>query len=97
MNTEPKIFANSKCFKLAESPMWHKRQQALYWRGYHGEIYRKCTPENPDDFECFQLDIGKTVFVTTGCASTGQVGFDGGVFAFRTDIPGAAEYLFPLS
>lgn len=59
MNTEPKIFANSKCFKLAESPMWHKRQQALYWRGYHGEIYRKRTPENPDDFECFQLDIGK--------------------------------------
>ena len=40
---------------------------------------------------------GKTVFVTTGCASTGQVGHDGGVFAFRTDTPGAAEYLFPLS
>lgn len=59
MKDKPQIYANSKCFKLAESPMWHARQQALYWRGYHGEIYRKTTPVNPNDFECFQLDIGK--------------------------------------
>lgn len=59
MKDKPQIYANSKCFKLAESPMWHARQQALYWRGYHGEIYRKTTPDDPNDFECFQLDIGK--------------------------------------
>lgn len=59
MHTEPTLFANSKCFKLAESPMWHKAQAALYWRGYHGEIYRKQRLDDPDDFECFQLNVGK--------------------------------------
>ena len=59
MQTEPRLFANSKCFKLAESPMWHERQQALYWRGYNGEVYRKKTLTNPDDFECFPLNVGK--------------------------------------
>ena len=59
MNDKPKIYANSKCFKLAESPMWHKAQNALYWRGYNGEIYRKKTLNDPLDFECFQLNIGR--------------------------------------
>ena len=35
-----KLFANCKC-ELFESPMYNKREKMLYWRGFHGEIYRK--------------------------------------------------------
>lgn len=52
-----RLFADCHC-ALSEAPMWNKAQQLLYWRGFHGEIYRKPYNENVDDFECFQLDIG---------------------------------------
>lgn len=52
-----RLFADSKC-ELSESPMWNKREKMLYWRGFHGEIYRKPIDDNPADFECFKLNIG---------------------------------------
>lgn len=57
MAAEFRVFADCKC-TLSESPMWHKAQQKLYWRGFHGEIYRKDYNDDPTDFECFQLNIG---------------------------------------
>lgn len=60
MNTRPTLFADSCCYPLAESPMWHPRQQMLYWRGCNGEIYRKALSDHPDpdDFTCYRLNIG---------------------------------------
>lgn len=57
MSSPFRLFADCHC-RLSESPMWHKKQQLLYWRGLDGEIYRKPYNNDPDDFECFQLNIG---------------------------------------
>ena len=71
---------------------------ALLCYNPEGKIIRRVhVPANRTMSVAFGGADGKTVFVTTGCAGTGQVGFDGGVFAFRANTPGAAEYLFPLS
>jgi len=57
MNKIIKLFADCKC-ELSESPIWNKKEKMLYWRGFHGEIYRKSVNGNALDFECFQLQIG---------------------------------------
>lgn len=57
MDKKIRLFADCKC-ALSESPIWNKRDKKLYWRGFHGEIYRKPVSDNTDDFECFQLAIG---------------------------------------
>lgn len=54
---EFKLFANCKPY-LSESPMWHKQQKMLYWRGLNGEIYRKGMTDDVNDFEKFELGIG---------------------------------------
>ena len=54
---EFKIFADCKPY-LSESPMWHKKQKMLYWRGLSGEIYRKGMTNSTTDFEKFELGIG---------------------------------------
>ena len=57
-NNKPyRIFADCHC-TLSESPMWNDREQMLYWRGFHGELYRKPYDNDPDNYECFQLNIG---------------------------------------
>lgn len=53
-----KLFADCKC-ELGESPMYNKKEKMLYWHGFHGEIYRKPINDDPNDFECFQLSIGR--------------------------------------
>lgn len=57
MDPRIKLFADCRCI-LSESPMWHKKTNRLYWRGFNGEIYRKSVNDNVADFECFSLDIG---------------------------------------
>lgn len=57
MQSPFRLFSDCRC-TLSESPMWHKAQQKLYWRGFHGEIYRKSYNDDPTDFECFQLNVG---------------------------------------
>lgn len=52
-----KLFADCHC-ELSESPMWNKKENLLYWRGFHGELYRKKINNDVNDFECFQLNIG---------------------------------------
>lgn len=58
MEKKIKLFANCKC-ELSESPIWNERDHMLYWRGLDGEIFRKRINDDADDFECFQLNIGK--------------------------------------
>ncbi len=53
-----RLFADCHC-SLSEAPMWNKKEQMLYWRGSEGEIYRKPYDNNPQSFECFQLNIGR--------------------------------------
>lgn len=57
MGNEFKVFADCKPY-LSESPMWHKAQKMLYWRGLSGEIYRKGLTDSTTDFEVFELGIG---------------------------------------
>ena len=57
MKNDFKVFADCKPY-LSESPMWHKKQKMLYWRGLSGEIYRKGMTDSTTDFERFDLGIG---------------------------------------
>ena len=38
MEYELRLFADCRC-ELSESPMWHKNQGCLYWRGFHGSLW----------------------------------------------------------
>lgn len=58
MGTHIKIFADCRC-TISESPMWNKKENMLYWRGFDGEMYRKPLNDNVNNFERFQLNIGK--------------------------------------
>lgn len=55
--TRVKLFADCHC-ELSEAPMWNRKDQMLYWRGFHGELYRKKMNGDPQDYTCFQLNIG---------------------------------------
>ncbi len=52
-----KLFADCRC-ELSEAPMWNDREQMLYWRGSHGELYRKAMTDDARDYDCFQLNVG---------------------------------------
>lgn len=56
-NGDYRLFADCHC-TLSESPMWNHQEQMLYWRGFEGELYRKSYESAPDQYECFQLEIG---------------------------------------
>lgn len=58
MGKRIKLFADCRC-ELSESPMWHEKENCLYWHGFHGELYRKKLNDDVNDFECFQLNIGR--------------------------------------
>lgn len=58
MEKNIKLFADCRC-ELSESPMWNEKENCLYWHGFHGELYRKKLTDDVNDFECFQLDIGR--------------------------------------
>ncbi|MBQ2891055.1 MAG: SMP-30/gluconolactonase/LRE family protein [Clostridia bacterium] len=57
MSEDVRLFADCHC-ELSESPMWNEKDKMLYWRGFHGELYRKRINNDVNDFECFQLNIG---------------------------------------
>lgn len=58
LQTTPiELFASCGC-RLSESPMWNDRDDALYWRGLDGEIFRKKMGTPPDEYQRFALGIG---------------------------------------
>ena len=58
MEENIRLFADCRC-ELSESPMRNKEGEFLYWHGFHGELYRKKINDDVNDFECFQLNIGR--------------------------------------
>lgn len=59
----PEIFGDTECL-IAENPLWDERSSTLYWRGSHGELFRRKTNDPDAEMEMVQLPdiIGGFVF-----------------------------------
>jgi D-xylonolactonase len=52
------LFAAADC-GIAENPLWNEDEQALYWKGSGGRIFRQASDATPTGFACFRLPIGQ--------------------------------------
>ncbi len=63
-NTPYEIFADCRC-TVGEGPVWSSAEEILYWIDIvKGVVFRKGMDTGCNNYECFQLDIGKIGGIT---------------------------------